>query len=217
MKAFSAILSGWMLASAATNVAVIVNVLPLPIEISNFSENVVLYFPYDMDGNGTTDFTFTTTYSDVGLRTELVNRLVIRLDPPPNIGGPVASLGVGYPIGINLSGTNVAWSSSDFIDGFVSPGKIVATGIIQVSFSGHNTQFSERSAIGVEFHAEDGVHYGYFDVSPFSRVAPRITLHGWAWETVPGKAIVAAQVPEASTSILVAITLCTLLAKRTRW
>lgn len=196
---------------------VIVHSLPEPIDIyTDFEPMISDFFPYDIDGNGTIDFTFIGDPSTAGLRTERANRLVIVVDPPPNLGGPVASLPTGFAIALNLKDSRIRWNSSDLIGGYVSPDELVASEIIQVFFSGHNTQFTERSVIGIEFEAEDGIHYGYFDISPASFIAPRITLHGWAWETQPGVPILAGQVPEPSSLILVGVTTASILSRRRR-
>lgn len=216
MRKLRIIIGTLILATSLSKAVVIVHVLPEPLEIFNTSVPVDLYFPFDIDGNGTTDYRFTATTSHVGLRTELANRLVIKIDPPPNLGGPVASLYPGFSIGPSLLGSDVRWISSDIIGGYVSPDELTTSIIIQVFFSGSNTQFTERSAIGVEFEAEDGIHYGYFDISPSPWIETRITLHGWAWETEPGKAILAGQVPELGVTMLLVIGIITPLTQRRR-
>lgn len=196
---------------------VMVHALPEPIDIyTDFEPMISDYFPYDIDGNGTIDFTFIGDPSTASLRTERANRLVIVVDPPPNLGGPVASLPFGYLIANNLLDSRIRWTSSDIVDGYVSPDEFVGTSIIQVFFSGHNTQFTERSVIGIEFEADDGIHYGYFDISPAPFIAPRITLHGWAWETQPGVPILAGRVPEPSAVILAGVATVSLLLRRRR-
>ncbi len=216
MKGLRIIIGTLTIATSLSHAAVTVHVLPQPLEIFNTDFPVAVMFPLDVDANGTTDFTFMATNISVSLRTERANRLVINVSPPPNLGGPVASLQSNFLIGPSLMGSDVRWTSSDIIGSYVSPDELVATGIIQVFFSGHNTQFRERSVIGVEFEAEDGIHYGYFDISPSPWIEPRITLHGWAWETEPGKAILAGQVPEPSSWILAGVATASLLLLRRR-
>jgi hypothetical protein len=58
----------------------------------------------------------------VGLRTERANRVVVRLSPPPNIGGRVAKLDDGFEVGSSLD-PQLAWLSSDPVGGYVSPGE----------------------------------------------------------------------------------------------
>ncbi len=216
MRKLGIIIGTLILAASLSKAAVIVHVLPEPLEIFNTDFPVDVLLPFDIDANGTTDFTFTAFITTVGLRTERVNRLVIKVSPPPNLGGYVASLTPDYTIGLSLLGSTVAWSSSDLGDGYVSPDEFVTSEIIQVFFSGFSTQFRERSVIGIEFEAEDGIHYGYFDISPSRFIETRITLHGWAWETEPGKAILAGQVPESSSWILAGVAAASLLLLRRR-
>ena len=195
--------------------AVIVHSLPQPLDVHTGDDIFFVdYFPFDVDGNGTIDYTFIANLAEASLRTERANRLVIRVSPPPNLGGPVASLPADYQIGPSLLHSGIRWTSSDLLGGYVSPDELQASGIIQVLFSGSSTQFTERSAIGIEFEAEDGIHYGYFDVSPATFLAPRITLHGWAWETRPGVPILAGRVPEPSTLVFLIVAGGSLLQRR---
>lgn len=62
---------------------VIVHVLPEPIDnYEDFEPMIGAFFPYDIDGNGTIDFTFVGDPSTARLRTERANRLVIVVAPP---------------------------------------------------------------------------------------------------------------------------------------
>jgi hypothetical protein len=212
------VLSGLVVFTAfPLEAVVLVHALPEPLDIyTDFEPMISDFFPYDIEGNGTIDFTFIGDPSAAGLRTERGNRLVITIDPPPNIGGPVASISSGSLIGLNSLAQGSQWISSDILGGFVSPDELVANEIIQVFFSGHATNFTERSVIGFEFEAEDGIHYGYFDISPAPYIAPRITLHGWAWETQPGVPIVAGRVPEPSALTLAIVTTASILSRRRR-
>ena len=216
MKILSIIFVGLIATASLSHAVVIVHVLPEPLDIFNNETPGFVFTPFDVDGNGATDFSFAAFRTEAALRTERANRLVIIVDPPPNLGGPVASLGFGNVISHSSLAQNSRWTSSDIIGRYISPDELVASSIIQVFFSGHNTQFTERSAIGIEFEAEDGIHYGYFDISPAPYIAPRITLHGWAWMTVPGRAILAGRVPEPSTMIPVSVSTGAILLRRRR-
>ncbi len=200
----------------AAHAAVMVTTLPAPLEIrEEFSGR---YDQVDVDNDGAIDFTFGSEFSFVGLRTEKSNRAIITLDPLPNIGGPPYQISPGSIIGVTLPSSGSVypiWASSDSLEGFVSPGENLFMGIVQVLSTGSNSSFNGRGAIGIEFHAADGIHYGYIDISA-GRGYAGITFYGWAWETEPGKAILAGQVPEPSYSILFVMSLFTLLAKRKR-
>ena len=212
------VLSGFVgFTALPLDAVLIVHPLAQPLDIFNTDSPLDVLYPYDIDGNGPIDFTFAATISTaVGLRTERANRLVIVVDPPPNLGGPVASLPFGFLIASSFQDSLMRWNSSDLLDGYLTPEEFGASSIIQVFFSGHNTQFTERSAIAIEFEAEDGIHYGYFDISPATYIAPRITLHGWAWESQPGVPILASQVPEPSGLLLAGIATISLLSRRHR-
>lgn len=196
--------------SAATHASVIVSAFPIPIEIH---DDFFGRFDFvDLDGDGTTDFTFGSDFSYVGLRTERANRVVIRLHGGHDIGGPVTPLTDGYVIGPTLSPASnwaLQWTSSDFSDGYVSPGEIAFNGIVLVLSTGSSSDFNGRAPIGVEFEAADGVHYGYLDIAAFRGYAG-ITFYGWAYETQPGVPIAAGSVPEPSIAVLLVAALAAL-------
>jgi hypothetical protein len=174
----------------ATTAAVVIMALPAPLDISD--EFFGRFDPIDIDDNGTTDFTFVSVFSGVGFQTPGPNRAVIRLDPPPNIGGPPVPLNPGYLIGASLAPSSLGdlyWDDSDLT-------------IVQVLSTGSGSAFPEtglRALIGLEFQSSLGTHYGYFDVFAGKGYAG-ITLYGWAYETQPGVPIQAAFVPEPSTA-----------------
>ncbi len=193
--------------SITSHAAVIVHELPEPLVVEGFGPSDV-FFPIDMDGNGSVDFILVGSVSAAGIRTERANRSIIRVSPPPNIGGYVESSKTDFDIGPSLLGENVRWSSSDFVEGYVDPDEMTMSIVIQVFFSGYFTRLTERSYIGIEFESEAGTHYGYFDVSPSERLGavPRFIVHGWAWETIPGKSIRAGAIPEPSSLMLLIAT-----------
>lgn len=158
--------------------------------------------PIDINGDAITDFTFASSFQGVAFRTERANRYVYRIDPPPNIGGPVASVPEGFQIGLNLTDSTVGWASSDFLGGYVDPGEESFAGIVLCLDSGCSTDFTgQRAFAGLEFQLDDGTHYGYFDllVGDF----PSATIYGWAYETTPGIPIVTQIVPEPDSLWLV--------------
>ena len=206
----------WTCGPAAT-AAVVITALPQPLLLRD--EFFGSYHPVDIDGNGITDFTFGLSVSGVGLRTERANRAVITLDPPPNIGGSPYQLPAGYLLGSTLAASGLDtlfWSSSDFIDGFVSPGDTgVFIGIVQVLSTGSSSSFNGRGYIGVEFESTLGTHYGYLDIDAGPGYAG-ITLYGWAYESRPGVPLMAGRVPEPSMSVLLSIGMAGLIARRHR-
>ncbi len=203
----------------AAQAVVVVTVLPEPLVIrEHFGGR---HDPIDVDGNGTVDFTFGSDYEFVGLRTERSNRAIIQTTPPPDVGGPLQPLSPGYMIGSipgPANGIETAWISSNPRDGYVEPGELWFISISLVVSTGSASAFPEwglRAPVGIEFEAEDGIHYGYLDIRAGKGYAG-ITLYGWAWETEPGKPIVAGLVPEPSSALLAGMGLAFMLAGRGR-
>jgi len=142
-------------------------------------------YPIDLNGDGITDFTFSADDHSVALIPDQGNRVVYRVDPPPNLGGPLASLASGFLVASNLNDASFGWRSND-----LGPALIVL-----VLSTGSTSDFNGRGYVGLEFGLADGIHYGYFDVDARPGF-PSATLHGWAYETTPGVPIVAGAVPE---------------------
>ena len=198
--------------------AVVVVAFPVPREIyddggigSDGSINLSGRFdPIDIDGNGTVDFTLATNFSSAAIRTERGNRIVIRLNPPPSRVGPPVPVPPGSIIGATIFSGDISdllWTSSDFSGGYVSPSENAFVGISQVLSTGAYSSFNGRGALGFEFEAADGIHYGYMDIDSFAGFAG-VILHGWAYESRPGIPIVAGQIPEPTTAVLLVVLLC---------
>lgn len=161
--------------------------------------------PIDINGDGIVDFTLDTSFSGTGIVTLGVNRGVIRLDPPPNIGGPPVSLPRTFVVGSTLEPLDMEalfWDAGGLT-------------IVQVLSTGSTSEFNGRGAIGIEFQAADGVHYGYFDISAGPGYSG-ITLYGWAYESQPGVSISVAHVPEPSALIFSGMATIFFLSRRRR-
>ncbi len=187
----------------AAHAAVVITAFSSPLEI--YDDFFGIYYPIDVDKSGSTDFTFATSFQGTVLQMPVSSRGVIRLDPPPNVGGPPVPLAIGYLIGVTLD-------PSEFQDLYWDSNNLT---IVQVLSTGSGSAFSGRGAIGIEFQAADGVHYGYFDISAGPGYAG-ITLFGWAYESQPGVAILVGQVPEPSTLILAGVATAFLLLRYRR-
>lgn len=168
----------------------------------------VEYFDLDLDSNGTVDFAFVADIvSFAGIHPENQNKYLIHPSPPPNIGGGVAALDSAYVIGPNsATGSAEDWFGSDNYSTLVF---VLDTGITGEFY--HN-----RAFIGLEFEADDGVHYGWIDVEGASRTMENhllkdssLIIHGWAYESTPGVSIVAGAIPEPTA---IGLTLITALA-----
>ena len=69
-----------------------------------------------------------------------------------------------------------------------------------------------RGALGVQFPAGGNTHYGYIDVT--QQIDGTITLHGYAYNDVPGESNTTAVVPEPTTFGLLAAVILPLAAAR---
>ncbi len=175
-----------------------VTTLPQPMGIQSYLFTEL--YPIDLDGDQVPDFTFGAEVGFVGLRTERANRLVYRPDLPPDIGGLVANLPAEFAIGSSL-GPQLAWGSSDFLGGYVSPGEVAYATIAMHLSTGTLSEWpgspGARGFIGFQFEQQDGIHYGYFDVVMAAEAGG--VLLGWAYNSVPNASLFASPVPEPST------------------
>jgi hypothetical protein len=154
-------------------------------------------FELDVDSNGTVDFSLVAGmnyFSGISSSNPDANKYLIHSSPPPNIGGPVAALDSGYLIGSNTEDTPEEWFGIDDWSSFI---RILDTGK-------YGEFYNYRGYVGLEFEAEDGIHYGWLDIEGvYTRSS--ITIRGWAYESIPGVGIVAGVVPEPSSVVLFAI------------
>ena len=202
---------GWMLVAAGllgpaatpslAQGTIMTTVLPQPVGI--WSDLNTLLWPIDLNGDGLEDFTFAASPGSASLRTERANQVIVRLSPPPNIGGRVARLDDGYAVGSSLD-PQLAWLSSDPVGGYVSPGEWAFASIAIALSSGESSDWpgspGARGFIGIGFELADGWHYGYFDVHMAAEGGG--WLNGWAYNSIPNASIFASPVPEPSTLAL---------------
>lgn len=79
----------------------------------------------------------------------------------------------------------------------------------------------QRGYLGVQFLIDGQVHYGWIDVDndgapPLGIPYYGLKIHGWAYETEPGKPIIAGAVPEPGVSLLFGMSLIGLAFHRHR-
>lgn len=72
------------------------------------------------------------------------------------------------------------------------------------------------ASVGVQFTLEDGAHYGWIRVSTPAIVNGGV-IEDWAYNSVPGQPILAGQVPEPSTWILLTGGIMLLAFRQSRW
>ena len=201
----------------ATNAGASVVAVSLPAQLEIWSNTIPTFWPKDVDGNGTVDFTFAASYGQSGLRTERSNRILIFVSPPPDLGGPVEAFDRGDLIGDHFT-LPLAFYNSDFHgDGFVEQDEMEFTAVgICLSPGCIFSPFAGRRAYaGFEFERDGLKHYGYFDWS-MAEQAEGFQLYGWAWETEPGRPIVAGAVPEPGCMAMGAMAGARLLHRRRR-
>ncbi len=148
------------------------------------------YYPLDFDGDGNADFTFGYDFHFIGVRSEGANRILIRLDPPPNIGGSIVPLAAGFSIGTGSSLDPLSWWAG--FEGDFDPLAIYFNTGTSGDFVG------QHAYMGVEFQSSGNTHYGWalLGISDFGAFG---RIDAWAWETRAGESIFAGAVPEPST------------------
>ena len=198
------ICAGLACAATAAPAAVVAVSFPIAEQITtDFAEN---YFPKDIDGDGSIDFTLSGSYTGAFIRTERANRVVLLRDPPPDLGGPLAAFSGGALIGVDSLNAPFEFFSGDFPYGFGGD-NYVAEGeeggylaiVICYDFCSYTPFAAGRAYAGFEFERNGLKHYGYLDLSGAPN-AKGVQLYGWAWETEPGRAIAAGAIPEPSTA-----------------
>jgi hypothetical protein len=155
------------------------------------------YHSLDVDGDGSIDFTFVSGVSFLGVRSEGVNRILIRLDPPPDIGGPIAPLPAGFLIGSGSSLDPLTWWPGYDGSTFDTLGVYFNTG-------NGGDFLGQRAYMGIEFQRGGNTHYGWV-LLQVAAEAPIVGIESWAWETRAGDSISSGAVPEPSISVLLAI------------
>ena len=185
------VVCAWLSALPTARADIIVNWLDEPIILSH-GEFAGVQTPLDINGDGVTDFTFLASVSLVGVRSENQNRYIIFPSPPPNIGGGVEPLYSDFQIGPDLNDSNLEWFGipTDF-----APFGIWMSGESGGRFIGHH------AFMGVEFEIDDSVHYGWINIKveedfPYGRI------YGWAYESSPDTPIIAGEIPEPNTLLL---------------
>ena len=161
--------------------------------LGNGWDPATIYEPIDMNSDGSMDFTFSANAGiSIGFRPKESNRYLIIPSPPPNIGGPVAAVTVGFDIGSDSGAGNLDWF------GLSTSSSLL---MLELSTGTAGNFWDTRGYIGVEFEAFDGLHYGWFDVKGHYAY-PYVQVYGWAYESTPNTSIIAGAVPEPASAIL---------------
>lgn len=155
---------------------------------------------FDVNGDGVADFRFTSGSFVAAIMGYGSNQFVSALAVPPDQGGYVIPVQAGSVIGADTALLSGDWHhhTDNTSQPHLSSG--YSLGLLQ-----HTSAY-----IAVSFEAEDGIHYGWIhymgfdspDNDYFLPGVPGGFINAWAWETEPGKAIVAGAVPEPSAALL---------------
>jgi hypothetical protein len=174
-----------------------------------WSQGFAEFYPLDFDGDGTPDFTFAYSFIFLGVHSEGLNRILILMDPPPNIGGYIAPLPAGFLIGNGSSLEPLNWWTGfdGDMDSF-DPLAIYYNGVASGAFAG------QRAYMGVEFQSSGNTYYGWALLQISGDYAAIGAIESWAWETRPGEPIFAGAVPEPETWMLTVIAGLTLTLVR---
>lgn len=192
--------------AASSPAAVIYTQLPEPRLLGPEIGSFTTVHPFDIDGDGMTDFNFGTNVGGgTSFFPEAGNFIAYSPDPPPNVGGDVGPLPLGSIIGesISMIDASLIWSERS--------GTVVLCRDV-----GCGGLFVGRDAyIGLRFERPEGTHFGYIHFVTESD-SPYGYLHDWAWETQPGTPIIAGSIPEASTWILILGGFISVIGRRRR-
>ena len=161
---------------------------------------------FDLNRDGVPDFRFAGDFLVAVVHGFNGNRLVSMLSAPPDLGADVLPVQAGAVLGLNT-----LLEAGDWLGHADNGGYWFGLFLLQY----------EDAYIGVEFQAADGVHYGWIQYTGYGVPQfpaydengnfqgfylnwdhPGGMINSWAWETEPGKAIVAGVVPEPSAALL---------------
>jgi|GEM_PF-1040301 len=175
--------------------------------------------PLDFNGDGKSEFVITTELGGVSIYHPLLNRVFIRSDPPPNLGGSAASIIGGAEIAGNSENASFRWYQGQpvlellFLEENPDlPGRLTSIGLAFTEGTIGHTR-GKDGYLGFEFTLDDGLHYAWlhFDASgnatraDGSYIGVGGYIDGWTWETTPGRGIVAGAIPEPSVWVLVSL------------
>lgn len=165
-----------------------------------FIDNFGLRLPLDLNGDMVTDYEFTGNIFGVSVQAQGSNRQLAFLAIPPDLGSYLYPLALGETIGATPP-LSLAWVDSQ-TPRHPIPAQSAVSGCVDTGCGG--LFLGITAYMGVQFAAQDGMHYGWVRIDAPSFEGGGIILD-WAYETRPGEAILAGAVPEPSTWALLSI------------
>lgn len=211
-----AVFCGIFFVAQPTNAAVIYYKPETRLRLNNFT---TAHHDYNIDING--DGVFDLQHDAIGgsafLRT-LGQTEILGLKQPFGGGSwydsqPYA-LATGAIIGADSSSLYPQYG--DLSGWWSHPSSVPGVASLHVRYDSGTSGFfvGARGFIGIAFLIDEEVHYGWIDLDSYSWMQSEI--HGWAYESEPGKPIIAGAIPEPSTTAVVAASLGLLLFRRWR-
>ena len=171
----------------------------------------------DLNGDGVFDLQHDSSGRSSFLRTSAGTRLLGLRQPFQGVSWydsqpyPLTtgiSIGEDSPALFPQYGTLSGWQSHPM----GTPG--VASLHVRYNVGTSGSFLGIRGYLGMEFLIDGQVHYGWMDLDNYNW--NQTEIRGWAYETEPGKPILAGSVPEPSTLLLVCATLGSCLFFRRR-
>lgn len=212
----TAILSGVLFGAQATRAAVIF-VQPLQRIALNSGNPATQDYNIDLNGDGDFDLQHDSSGSSSYLRTWGGTRLlglrqpfqgVSWYDSQPYPLTTGVSIGEDSPVFFPQYGMLSGWQSHPI----GVPG--AASLHVRYNVGSSGSFLGIRGYLGIEFLIDGQVHYGWMDLDNYNW--NQTEIHGWAYETDPGKPILAGSIPEPSAPLLACATLGSCLFIRRR-
>jgi hypothetical protein len=168
---------------------------------------------FDVNADGIADYRFLSGYFIAAIQGYTTNRFISTLEPGFDVGGNVAPVTFGTTIGPGGTSMGGEWHHHSDKGGGTMFG--LNTGPMSMQLA--------NAYIGVEFAAEDGIHYGWIQYVGYNNPelqldtnVPGGFIDSWAWETQPGVPIIAGQVPEPTLAICFVTGLGSMMLRRKR-
>lgn len=190
------------LASASVIHSAVVVIRP-PVPIPVFGVPSIIDVPIDIDQGGASDFNFNKR-STFQLTIEPLTggQMIVTTD-----GGRVTPLRAGDLIADSLPLETTVWAGRSSISACAAfPDGVQCLGDF----------FGVDGYIGIQFPIEGETHFGWVRFDHFA-FAPGGSIVEWAYNDTPSESILAAQIPEpSSTALLVVVGLVTVVGRRRR-
>ena len=174
-------------------------------------------FAVDLDANGSTDLTFVGTRRIGGMSfmsVSLAGNTQVWATEFSSLKINAVGLQDGTFIGSTLTSNE---PKTIWHDEVTIPSKIL---IVSGNPSGHlGGEFGQKpfdqKYLGVRFERDGALHYGWLAISGYDQVVgEELFIHAWAYESEPGRGLIAGQIPEPESSLLLALGALLLCTRR---